>query len=269
MELIRVKNWDKIYENNKTRILKNLDRIQIPINWGSDGYLDMMEREDGSALFGAWIALIQVAAKCNKRGTLVRSNGLPHTQETISRLTRIPVETIKNMLDFSVNVSKWLEIMEMAVDGQQSGIEVPDEAQRSGEEGSTDRRGQERIGMEGKEGEELSPGTIFEKPIEIRKAKFAEKIQDFSDEYPGEMLTAFFDWFGEPTQNKKFMRFEIQDAWDLSGRLRSWKRRDDEKKNGDRPKAKSFADQEYEKHLELKRNAAESRRKREQSDSNQ
>lgn len=76
---------------------------------------------------------------------------------------------------------------------------------------------------------------------ESRKKKsatdsFHDRQQDFKNElipcieqYNKEMIRAFFDYWGEPDKSGR-MRFELERTWDLSHRLRTWERRQYEKR---------------------------------------
>ena len=44
------------------------------------------------------------------------------------------------------------------------------------------------------------------------------------------MIRAFFDYWSEPNKAKTKMRYEMQKTWDVSGRLRTWERRLNEKR---------------------------------------
>ena len=113
MIIYRIKNWDSVYENNRTRELKNLGWIPLPLGHDGDGYTTLMSHENGAALFGAWIAVIQVAAKCDPRGTLVRKSQIPHSSATLSRITRIQVRLLDEMLDVCLTECNWLEIIDL------------------------------------------------------------------------------------------------------------------------------------------------------------
>ncbi len=61
--------------------------VPIPNKHDGDGFRSIMSRKDGLQIFGAWVLLLEVASKCEPRGRLVRSNGQPHTAESIARMT--------------------------------------------------------------------------------------------------------------------------------------------------------------------------------------
>jgi len=152
MDVYRIANWDKIYENHKTRIMPNIRRVQIPIDFESEGYLDFTEKSDGAALFGAWVSIVQVAGKCKIRGTLVKSKGEPHDFKSIARLTRWPEDLIRETIGFSLTVSKWLEIIPLAEAGH-----------LSAEIGTTEGRKERKEGRKGAS----TPPVLFESLPEI------------------------------------------------------------------------------------------------------
>jgi len=128
MKMYRIREWDAHYENNRTRGMKSLGWVPIPVNLSGDGYTMIMEQKDGPSIFGAFVALVEVAAQCSPRGTLVRSSGDPHDPASISRLTRIDVKTINRMLAFCTDNCKWIEIIGMqdgAVKAQEGAERVP------------------------------------------------------------------------------------------------------------------------------------------------
>lgn len=86
--------------------------VPIPIRQDGDGYTLLMDMPNGAALFGAWIAILQVAARCDVRGTLLRDIGKPHNSDSLSRVTRIPKKLVDEaLIFFSSNDVKWLEII--------------------------------------------------------------------------------------------------------------------------------------------------------------
>lgn len=76
--------------------------------------------------------------------------------------------------------------------------------------------------------------------IQDRKQKFGLSLEPYKDKYPREMLRQFFIYWGEPTQDKKKLKFELQQTWDLEGRLETWHRRDNGKTQDTRPQDKQY-----------------------------
>jgi hypothetical protein len=118
----RIKDWQQHFENNRTRELKELRFVMVPNKHDGDGYTELLDHPNGTAHFGAWCAIVQVASKCEPRGTLVRKVGTipqegagksqegatPHDAVSLSRLTRIPRSIFEEVLPRLMNIG-WLE----------------------------------------------------------------------------------------------------------------------------------------------------------------
>lgn len=106
--LYRIRDWDRHFENNRTRGLKKLSWVPMPVKHDGDGYTELLDHPAGAAHFGAWCALVEVAGKCAERGTLLRDTAEPHNSATLSRLTRIPASVWDEALPRLVKIG-WLE----------------------------------------------------------------------------------------------------------------------------------------------------------------
>lgn len=141
MKLYRIRDWDSIYENNRTRELKSLLWVPVPNNHDGDGYTLLTSHKDGAALFGAWVACVQVASRCDPRGTLLRRIGLPHDATSLSRITRLPESIFERVLSVATVECKWLTVedfTEIPQDGAilpQASAEIPQEGALNGREG--------------------------------------------------------------------------------------------------------------------------------------
>jgi hypothetical protein len=112
MKVYRVKGWRDYFENNRTRTMDVMRWVPIPNKHDGDGYTEMVDGPDGAAIYGAWVALVQVASKCHPRGTLLRDNKTPHTPESIARVTRLPVKSIEKVIQKAASGSVgWLEVV--------------------------------------------------------------------------------------------------------------------------------------------------------------
>lgn len=103
-----VANWQDRYENNRTRELKSMAWVPVPNSHDGDGYTTLVCRPDGAAMLGAWLAILQVASRCDPRGTLLRDTGKPHDAASIARMTRLPESVIKTALEVCTNECNWL-----------------------------------------------------------------------------------------------------------------------------------------------------------------
>lgn len=116
--LWRIRNWDKLFENNRTRELKHLTWVPLPNKHDGDGYTELMDHPNGAAHFGAWVAIVQVASKCDPRGTLMRDRAdrsTPHDASSLSRITRIPVDVLLESITRLQEIG-WIESQAISVD---------------------------------------------------------------------------------------------------------------------------------------------------------
>lgn len=187
MNCYRIKNWAEIYESHRTRPAARLKWFPCPIKLSGDGYTMIMElpdgsrRPDGPAIFGAWMACLEVAAECKPRGTLVRSDGFPHNPASLSRKTRQPADLISKMMDFCLKECKWLETIQI----QEPAQIAPENAQ------STPSSAQTAPYMIGHDITVNNKPPVEQKPV-IRKTRLKAK-KDVIDLGNGKTVTwAFF-----------------------------------------------------------------------------
>ena len=64
MTVYRIKDWEDHFENNRTREVKVMHWVPIPTKMDGDGYTELIDMDSGTVIFGIWIMLIEVAAKC-------------------------------------------------------------------------------------------------------------------------------------------------------------------------------------------------------------
>ncbi|AXH74767.1 MAG: DnaD [Bacteriophage sp.] len=75
-------------------------------------------------------------------------------------------------------------------------------------------------------------------PIEQRRKKFAEELSPYIQKYGRDLLNEFYKYWAEPNQSKTRFKKEMQETWDLEGRLETWAKRNNSfaKPNGAIPK---------------------------------
>jgi hypothetical protein len=99
--------------------------VPVRVNLGGDGYTELLSHPNGAAHFGTWIGLVEVAALCDPRGTLIRGNGRPHDAESISRITRIPAGIVREALPRLLSIG-WVRYKNPA--GEQKSVAVLQDA---------------------------------------------------------------------------------------------------------------------------------------------
>lgn len=66
---------------------------------------------------------------------------------------------------------------------------------------------------------------VSKKDINVRLIEFNDKVFSHT-EYSTKLLEDFSDYWTETSENSNKMRFEKEKTWDLSRRLKRWKRND-------------------------------------------
>ena len=112
MKFLTVRDWQKHFENNRTRELKNLDWVPIPNKHDGDGFSELMDHPNGTAHYGAWMLITQVASKCDVRGTLLRDGARPYDATSLARVTRGNRAVFEEALPRLVAIG-WLEEVEL------------------------------------------------------------------------------------------------------------------------------------------------------------
>ena len=106
-KVLAVRDWDGIFENNRSRAIDQLRWVPMPNAHDGAAYLELMDGPEGAAHYGCWALIVQVASKCAPRGVLVRRSGQPHTPETLARQVHVPAATMQAALERLVQLG-WL-----------------------------------------------------------------------------------------------------------------------------------------------------------------
>ena len=73
-DLYRIRDWDRHFENNRTRELKRLPWVPIPTDLSNDAYIELVEHRFGPAHFGVWIACVEIAVIIPTGESLMQKN---------------------------------------------------------------------------------------------------------------------------------------------------------------------------------------------------
>lgn len=110
MKTYKIRDWAILFENNRSRMVKDLDWIPIPNRHDGENYTSIITDPDGAIIYAAWVLILQVASRCQPRGTLLRDNGTPHSPRSLAMKTRAPEKWFELALNFLENHTDWLEI---------------------------------------------------------------------------------------------------------------------------------------------------------------
>jgi len=171
--MLRIVDWEKNFENNRTREIKRLSWVPMPNKMDGSGYCAIMADKNSVEIFACWVAIVEVASRCDPRGSLLRGgkNGpQPLDSASLSLITRLP-ERAFNVAIPKLKEIGWLEEI------SQEGAGLPQESAASPQESASYQNRTEQNRTEQKElppsplkgGAALSCGTVapYQKIVEL------------------------------------------------------------------------------------------------------
>lgn len=120
----RISKWNEVFERSDTRKLKVLSWVAVPTSFSSHGYQSMIDEfgDDAPSIYGAWCALVAIAASCPVRGTLANGRGNPLPISHISRQTGFPSSVFEKLIAWAKqDTIHWIEEIEAV-----AAVENPD-----------------------------------------------------------------------------------------------------------------------------------------------
>lgn len=116
MKTFAIADWDAVFENSRSRSVKDLAWVGMPNKHDGEGFSLVMAHPRAAEIFAAWVLLVQVASKCKERGALVKDNGVPHTAQSLAIKTRSKAEWFEIAFEFLAQAHiGWLTVIEESV----------------------------------------------------------------------------------------------------------------------------------------------------------
>jgi hypothetical protein len=147
----RVRNWEKHFENNRSKTVSKLSWVPIPNSHDGEGFATVISHKDAAEIFSAWILILQVASRCHPRGSLVREGGKPYDAASLALRTRGQLKWFEKAMPILLEVG-WIE--EFASEWHSDGSALTSGCQ------STDEGRKEENGMNGSEQNGTRSGKI-------------------------------------------------------------------------------------------------------------
>lgn len=121
-----IRDWERHFEVAQSRKVEGpLSWVALPCKHDGKGFRRIMLREDGAEIYGAWVLIVQVAAKCPKRGVLADADG-PLTVSDLAIKTGCRPEAFDKAL--KVLTSReigWMSARELVADWERAGSQLP------------------------------------------------------------------------------------------------------------------------------------------------
>jgi hypothetical protein len=114
---LRIRDWDKHFENAASRKLKRLDWISVPNKTDGEGYMALVDHPDGAAHLGAWYAIVECASRQKVRGNLPpglsqESGGICRdiggTCRALGKISQLPERVFLDVIPRLLKIG-WLE----------------------------------------------------------------------------------------------------------------------------------------------------------------
>lgn len=153
--LLRVRDWDQLHENNRSREMKRTNWFPVHNDLSADGYVELVGHPEGAAHLGVWYAALMVASRAKpRRGLLIKDDGRPHTAESIARVTRLPEAVVSEALRRLLKIGL-LEVCDPDVPETNNlpphpDAGTPQERASKPQEGAVEGKGTEHHHQEGK-----------------------------------------------------------------------------------------------------------------------
>ena len=104
----RIANWEEGFEVAQSRRRGGrLSWVAMPTRPDSRGYRKLIRGKDGVQHFAAWVAMVQVAARCEVRGVLADDRGVPLGCEDLEAMTDIPAHVFSAAIPVLCSIG-WL-----------------------------------------------------------------------------------------------------------------------------------------------------------------
>jgi len=140
MTLYRIRDWDIHFELAQGRKVKNPSWVILPVKHDGLGFRRLMAMREGAELYGAWVLIVQVAAKCPTRGMLADERG-PLGATELSLKTGCPAKVFERSLQvLSSDEIGWLVIERY----EHAGSALVSLERRGEEKRLEERKGEER-----------------------------------------------------------------------------------------------------------------------------
>lgn len=117
-KLYAIRNWNDNFEMAQSRKVEGpLNWVALPTKHDGLGFRRIMSMPNGLSIYGAWVLIVQVAAKCTPRGVLADETG-PFTADDLAAKTGSTSESFAVALKvLSSNKIGWIMVSEWESDG--------------------------------------------------------------------------------------------------------------------------------------------------------
>lgn len=179
----RVRDWDKHFENHRTRDLEYVRWLSVPNKQHGMGFTRIMAQADGRSIFGVWYLIIEACSqqRAPRLGWLTedgRADGTPWTVEDMAERWRCLPAEIARALDVLCSPRiGWIETVENSELESSLDNGSADDVENSDSEKSIDVNQAHEVDLEqsagearGDRGENAKESRVAERPVEAGRS---------------------------------------------------------------------------------------------------
>lgn len=112
--IYRIAKWQETFEKSDSKRYRSLTWVSLPVGFTSNGYHALIDEFEGEApaIYGAWCALLSIAAQAPTRGTLASSKQVGYSLDRIAAETRMPKSVFEKLFAWALREDVcWLEVI--------------------------------------------------------------------------------------------------------------------------------------------------------------
>lgn len=180
--VLRVRDWDRLYENNRSRGMINTHWFPMPNDLSADSYVELLADPNGPAHLGVWTSVLMVASRAKPRGYLAREDGRPHDSASLARVMRQPEPIVNAAIDRLLQI----KLLDSSSGNSRKKNSLPRHPRagsrqgpaRTAQDGAVEGNGTEHHHQEGKGNEKESEGKRTDAEGTERESTFSPESSE-------------------------------------------------------------------------------------------
>jgi hypothetical protein len=178
----RVKEWDRHFENSRSREVEHCRHVCLPNRQDGLGLTAVLKESDGLAIFGFFILLVErLSQQRQPRGGWMAGDGVPNgrpwTTSDMSFLWRRPEEEVKRALEVLTSPEVgWIEAVDTKTIPSAVPVDTSCRSERQSKAIEGQRDGRTDRGTEGRKDRRTEGGVLGTYPFKERFVREAGKI---------------------------------------------------------------------------------------------
>ena len=103
----KIRDWDKHFENAKSRTIKNAAHVLMPNSHDGMIFTEIADQKNAIDIFCGWVLIVQLASKMPERGIL-KNKYRDLTTKDMANMTKFPEKVFKAAIEYLSGT--WIEV---------------------------------------------------------------------------------------------------------------------------------------------------------------